>query len=75
MQQNYHDASQEIGDIPAMVCLEHGAFIPCRKQGEHRVSSDPRDIELVRYHQEVSSRLQNYGFRYKDRWPEEPSEG
>jgi hypothetical protein len=59
MDQGYHDISQEIGDVPAMVCLEHGSFIPCRKNGEHRDSSDPVDVEKVRYHQQVSVRLQN----------------
>lgn len=68
--QSYHDISQEIGDVPVMVCLEHGSFIPCRKRGEHRDSSDPVDVEKVRYHQEVTARLQNYGYRYADRWPE-----
>jgi hypothetical protein len=59
MNQAYHDASQELYDTPAMVCLAHGNFVPCRKQGEHRTSTDAADIEKVRYHQEVSVRLQS----------------
>jgi hypothetical protein len=59
MDQDYHDAAQELYDTPAMVCLTHGRFIPCRKQGEHLTSTDPADIEKVRYHQEVSVRLQS----------------
>ncbi len=47
-------------DVPVTVCLEHGSFVPCRKNksSEHRYSTDPRDVELVRYHQQVSVRLQ-----------------
>ncbi len=45
-------------DVEVTVCLEHGSFVPCRKRGEHRLSSSAGDIAMVRYHQEVSVRLQ-----------------
>lgn len=46
-------------DVPLAVCLEHGSFVPCRKRGEHRYSELESDVALVRYHQQVSVRLQN----------------
>ena len=45
-------------DVPVMVCLEHGRFVPCRSKDGHRYSTDPRDVELVRYHQQVTVRMQ-----------------
>lgn len=52
------DYDQEL-DVPATVCLEHGSFVPCRKRGEHRYSELESDVALVRYHQQVSVRLQS----------------
>jgi hypothetical protein len=56
----YTDADIDVQavDVPVTVCLEHGRFVPCRSKEEHRYSSEPRDVELVRYHQQVSARLQ-----------------
>lgn len=42
--------------VTTTVCLEHGRFVPCRKQGPHRNSSLPADIEKVRYFQQMSAR-------------------
>jgi hypothetical protein len=36
-------------DTP-VVCIAHGAFLPCRRQGEHRVTADPRWVKSVREH-------------------------
>ena len=33
------------------VCIEHGAFIPCRKRGDHYYSQNPYWVKVVRdYH-------------------------
>jgi hypothetical protein len=53
MDQDYHDASQEC-DAPAMVCLAHGRFIPCRKRGDHDISDDPADVAKVAYYQQMN---------------------
>lgn len=42
--------------MPAAVCLAHGRFVPCRKQGPHQNSSLPADVEKVRYFQHMSAR-------------------
>jgi hypothetical protein len=37
-------------DAPT-VCIAHGAFIPCRKKGEHRETDNPYWVKFVRdYH-------------------------
>lgn len=39
-------------DAPMMVCIAHGRFIPCRKDGEHRYTSNPYWVKSVRdYHE------------------------
>ena len=37
-------------DTP-VVCIEHGCFIPCRKQGGHYTTQDPRWVKAVRDYQ------------------------
>lgn len=35
----------------AVVCIAHGAFIPCRHKGEHRLTQNPFWVKSVRdYH-------------------------
>lgn len=34
-------------DVEAMVCIAHGRFIPCRKEGQHRLTSDPYWVKSV----------------------------
>lgn len=46
-----------LGNGPA-VCLMHGRFVPCRKKGEHQISTAPEDIAKVQFHMEVSVRDQ-----------------
>lgn len=33
------------------VCIEHGAFVPCRKQGHHHYSQNPLWVKRVRDYQ------------------------
>lgn len=33
------------------VCIEHGAFIPCRKRGDHYYSQNPFWVKSVRDYQ------------------------
>lgn len=42
--------SEELGlyDMPAVVCVAHMRFIPCRKSGEHVYSTKPEDVKAVR---------------------------
>lgn len=37
-------------DAPT-VCIEHGAFVPCRKAGQHFTSQDPYWVKAVRDYQ------------------------
>lgn len=39
---------EELGNIPVTICVTHKRFVPCRKGGEHVLSSKPEDIEMVR---------------------------
>jgi len=34
------------------VCIAHGRFIPCRKDGEHRYTANPFWVKSVRDYQE-----------------------
>lgn len=34
-------------DVEAMVCIAHGRFIPCRKEGQHRLTSNPYWVKSV----------------------------
>ena len=38
-------------DAPT-VCIEHGRFIPCRTDGEHRVTDNPFWVKSVRDYQD-----------------------
>jgi hypothetical protein len=40
----------DFGDAPT-VCAAHGAFIPCRKDGEHRYTDNPYWVKSVRDYQ------------------------
>lgn len=33
------------------VCIAHGAFMPCRKRGEHRETTNPYWVKSVRDYQ------------------------
>lgn len=37
-------------DLPT-VCVAHGAFIPCRKRGDHRYTDNPYWVKSVRDYQ------------------------
>jgi hypothetical protein len=50
-------------EVTAAVCLAHGRFVPCRKSGEHDISSDPAKVGMVRYYQEMSAREQQSAWR------------
>lgn len=34
-----------------VVCIAHGSFIPCRKDGEHRYTSNPYWVKSVQDYQ------------------------
>jgi hypothetical protein len=38
-------------DIPVMVCMTHGRFVPCRRDEPHRKSTDLADVARVRAYQ------------------------
>lgn len=40
--------SQSADNDAPTVCIAHGAFIPCRKGGEHRYSANPYWVKAVR---------------------------
>jgi hypothetical protein len=42
--------SEIFSDRP-IVCIAHGAFIPCRKDGEHRYTANPYWVKSVRDYQ------------------------
>lgn len=42
--------------MTATVCLAHGRFVPCRKQGPHEYSDKTGDVAMVRYYQHMSAR-------------------
>jgi hypothetical protein len=43
--------SGEGGTVRAAVCIAHGRFVPCRKQGEHRTTDNPYWVKAVRDYQ------------------------
>lgn len=45
-------ASESEDDTPVTVCLVHARFVPCRRDGEHRYSSEPEDITAVSAYQQ-----------------------
>ena len=41
-------------ETPPTVCLAHMRFVPCRRDGDHEISTDPVDVARVNaYHQET----------------------
>ena len=50
------------------VCVAHGSFVPCRKSGEHRYTSNPFWVKAVGdYH---SSDIED--LTWEPAWPVEP---
>ena len=52
-------------DMDLRVCVAHGAFIPCRKDGEHRYTSNPYWVKAVRDYQ--TSPIEN--LTWEPAWP------
>jgi hypothetical protein len=52
-------------DYP-LVCIAHGSFVPCRKSGDHRHTSNPYWVKSVRdYHNSATE-----GLTWEPAWEE-----
>jgi hypothetical protein len=53
-----HDNADEVTRLRAevTVCIAHGCFVPCRKDGEHRLSVNPFWVKSVRDYQGSADR-------------------
>ena len=54
-------------DEGPVVCIAHGAFVPCRRQGEHRTTDNPYWVKAVRDYQSTR-RLSVDGSVGPDTW-------
>lgn len=48
---SFVDLEDLVEGVLSEVCVTHGRFVPCRKDGEHRHTSDPHWVEAVRAYQ------------------------